>query len=68
MPRLDMEARGVRDSIEQAGLGRGHPYLAAALQPAEQCLPPARVEVSSNFVEQEDRRCAASLGYQLGMG
>src|SRR5687767_1892970 len=53
----DMEARRARaDFLEQAGLGRGHPHLAATFEPGKECGAPRRVEMRRDLVEQQHRR------------
>ena len=46
----------------------GHPHLAAAFEASEQRRAALRIEVGGDLVEQQDRRLAAALGDQLGMG
>ena len=50
------------------GFGRRHPHLAAAFEPGEQSRAALGIEMRGNFVEQQDRRVAAALGDQFGMG
>ena len=65
--RLDAEAGSVRDAVEQRGLGRGHPHLAAAFEAREQRGAADRVEMGRDLVEKQDRWLAAPLGDQISM-
>ena len=56
------------DAVEQVGLGRRHPDLAAAFKAGEQRRPAPWVEMGRDLVEQQDRRLAAPVGDQFGMG
>src|SRR5690606_16424409 len=47
---------------------RRHPHLATAIEPREQCVAAARIEVGGNLVEKQDRRRLATACNQLGMG
>ena len=60
--------RRTANPVEQRGLGRGHPHLAAAFEAGEQSGAAIRVEMGGNLVEQQDRRSAAPFGHQFGMG
>jgi len=53
---------------EQRCFGCGHPHLSAALETGEQRGSAPGVEMSGDFVEEEDGRFAAALGDQLRMG
>ena len=54
---------------EQRGLGPGHPDLAVAgLEPLEEGRAAARIEMGGDFIEEEDRRRAAGIGDQRGVG
>ena len=64
----DVEAAGLADPFEQRGFGRRHPHLAAAFEAREQRGAAPGIEVRGDLVEQQDRRRAAALGDQLGMG
>ena len=64
---LDVEARGISNAIEQSRFGGGHPNLTAPLQPLEQRCAAVRIQVRRDLVQQQDRRCAAAVGDQLGM-
>src|SRR5438874_3679958 len=68
LPRLNMEARGVVDTLEKRRFGGRHPHLSAALQPVEQRRAPLGIEMGRNLVEQQDRRLAAAVSHQLGVG
>ncbi len=54
--------------VEQRGFGGGHPHLAAAFEAGEQRGAALGIEVGGDLVEQEDRRLAAPLGDQFGVG
>src|SRR5438094_7916004 len=60
-PRLNVEPRGVADALEQRCLRRGHPHLAAAFETAKQGRAALRIEVSGDFVEQQNRRLAPAI-------
>ena len=64
-PAFDYEARGVLNALEQRRFGRGHPHLPSAFQSSEQGSPPHRIKMRRDFVQQQDRRLAASLGYDF---
>ena len=68
LSRLDMEARGGADAVEQLGFGARHPHLAAAFEAGEERGAALRVEVRRDFVEEEDRGLLAPVGDQLRMG
>jgi hypothetical protein len=63
-----VESRGGLDPLEQLGLGRAHPNLAAAFEPAEQRRSALGVEMRGDFVQQQERWLAAAIRDQLGMG
>ena len=62
-----MEAAGVGNPFEQHRFGCRHPDLAAAFKPVEQGSAAGRVEMGGDFVEQQDRRCAAKVGDELSI-
>src|SRR6478735_10670130 len=62
---FDVEPSGLADAIEQRRFGGGHPHLAATFEAAEERCAAARIEVSGDFVEQQDCRRFAAFGYQF---
>ena len=62
-----MKPRSLADAVEQSRLRRRHPHLTAARETVEQGGAPGWIEVSRDFVEQQDRRLAAELRDQLGV-
>src|SRR5205085_1093680 len=63
------ETGGAAQRLKQGGIGAGQPSL--ALKPGEQLeqrLAACGVEMGGDFVEQQDRRFAAKLALQAGLG
>jgi len=56
------------NAVEKRGFRRGHPNLAATLEPGEQGGTTIGVEVGGNLVEQQDRRSFPPRRDQLCMG
>ena len=63
-----MKARRLANAVEQASLGCSHPYLAAAFEPGKQGRTAPGIEVGCDLVQQQQRRLAATIRDQLGMG